>query len=385
MTIHFFLQSRDFGGAEVFARDLLLELARLGTKTQLHTTNPVLLKELRSQHQLQLEKIPVYTDFTGNGRGLLKSLVLSPAALLYYWRTLNKIKKETGEQIIVCSGFSEKILLSPLAHQLQLPIIFIEYGPLEPLFKKLYHVPQLLYNFAKKYANQVIVSSDKTKLALSGVFSKKKINLIRCGSPDLARKQLIKKKAEPTVALISRLEPGKGQDLAIEAWKKIADKPKNAQLLVIGRGSLETRLRQQAKNEPSIKFLSYEQDVKQILQNSTIALCPSVWDLEGFGLVVTEAMALSKPIIAFDRAPYNELIKHGRTALLAKDGDIDDLAKKIKQLLSDKALQKKLGEQARRDFLDKFQINQVAKNYLKLFTKVLKLKNAVSQTDLWFA
>lgn len=377
MTINFFLQSKDLGGAEIFAKDLLLELARSKQKIRLYTSNPFLLKNIFKKQQISLQKIPIYIDFAGNVRGLIKSLLLSPLALVYYWFELAKIRNKGNDQVVICSGFSEKIFLSPIAHFYNLPIIFIEYGPLEPLFRKLFAIPKILYSFAQKFVDQVIVSSNKTKNSLSEIYPQEKMQLIRCGSPDLLSRKQIQRTKKTTVTIISRLEIGKGQDLAIKAWQKIKRKPKNAELLIVGRGSYEKKLRQMAAADNSIQFLPYADRVEEILNCSQISLCPSVWELEGFGLVVTEAMALSKPIITFDRAPYNELLRDHYNALLAKDGSPNDLAKKIEQLLNDEDLQKKLSKQARLDYLNNFQISEVAQNYLALITKVLAIKNAV--------
>jgi glycosyltransferase involved in cell wall biosynthesis len=364
MTINFFLQSRDFGGAEQFAKDLLTEFARNGKQVFLYTSNSFIQQKLSAQKQIQLKKIPIYLDFVGNWRGLLKSLLITPLALIYYWRTLAEIKKRNDTSIILCSGFSEKIILAPLAHLFNLPIFFIEYGPLQPLFTKFFGLPKFLYFFAKQFAKQTIVSSEKTKKALSKIFPQKELTLIHCGGSDSLPKQKSLRQLPPTVTIISRLEKGKGQDLAIQAWQMIKSKPKNAVLQIVGQGSFEATLRKLAKNDPSIKFLAYVENKEQILQNSSIALCPSVWELEGFGLVVTEAMALAKPIVAFNHAPYNELIKDGHSALLAKSGDVKDLANKIERLLINTSLQKKLGQQARADFLAQFQIAKVAQKYL---------------------
>ncbi len=364
LTINFFLQSRDFGGAEKFALDLLTELARTGENTYLYTNNPILLQELSAKQQPKVRRLPLHLDFVGNRRGLLKSLLLTPLASVYYWRTLLKIKNRKSSQVILCSGFSEKILLAPLAHLCQIPIIFIEYGPLEPLFAKFAGLPKKLYFFAKQFAKKIIVSSEKTKEALSSVFPKQQLTLVRCGSRDRLPqiKPTIKKH---TVTIVSRLEKGKGQDLAIQAWQLLKDKPTDARLRIIGRGNFYPTLQKLARGDKSIELIDYVTDTTEIVAESAIILCPSVWELEGFGLVVTEAMAMAKPIIAFDRAPYNELIANERNALLAKDRDIADLAHKIDLLLCDSKLQKRLGKQARADFLTRFEIGAVAKNYLQ--------------------
>ena len=184
MNINFFLQSQDFGGAEQFAFDLLTSLSQQKQQVVLYTSNSSLSVKISQNRYLQVKKLPVYLDFAGNWRGLLKSLCLSPYALLAYLRLFAQIKKNPGQQIVVYSGFSEKILPGWLAKFYQLPIYFIEYGPLEPIFQKLAAMPSYLYLLSKNSAKKVIVPSKHTFQALTKYFPKTKLVYLPCGVKD---------------------------------------------------------------------------------------------------------------------------------------------------------------------------------------------------------
>lgn len=365
MTINFFLQSKDFGGAEKFAHDLLLEMASKDNQVFLYTSNDFLLKSLADRQSINVEKIPIYLDFAGNRKGLLKSLFLVPLAKIYYLKTLFKIKKRNSKQTILCSGFSEKIIVAPIAKLFNLPVFFIEYGPLSPIFNKLYGIPKFLYYLSKNFAKRIIVPSENTRLSLKSIFEENKMVLIPCGSksPPLNLQNKIKKNS---IIVVSRLEKGKGQDLAIKAFALVKKEFKDTELLIIGQGSFEEELKKLSSGDPQIKFLKYVENKQDLIEQSEIALCPSVWPLEGFGLTIIEAMALQKPIVAFDRAPGNEMISDGENALLAKDGDYLDLAKTIIRLLKDKNLQEKLAKNAKEKFESKYKIEKIAKKYLDL-------------------
>jgi glycosyltransferase involved in cell wall biosynthesis len=365
MTINFFLQSKDFGGAEKFAHDLILEIAGGENQVFLYTSNDFLLKSLADHQNINVEKIPIYLDFTGNRKGLLKSLLLAPLAKIYYLKTLLKIKKRPSRQVILCSGFSEKIIVVPMARLFNLPVFFIEYGPLSPIFNKLYGIPKFLYYLSKNFAKKVIVPSKNTRLSLKYIFEENRMVLIPCGSssPSLNQKNKIKKNS---IILISRLEEGKGQDLAIKAFALVKKEFRDAELLIVGQGSFEEELKKLSNNDPQIKFLKYITNKQDLIEQSEIVLCPSVWPLEGFGLTIIEAMALGKPIVAFDRAPGNEMISNGESAILAKNGDHLDLAKAIIRLLKDKNLQEKLAKNAKEDFEAKYKIEKIAEQYLDL-------------------
>lgn len=368
MIINFFLQSRDFGGAEQFANDLILAMAKKNHQVILYSNNQYLLKNLQNKNRVTLHKTPIHLDFSGNYKGLIKSLLLAPMAIFSYLKIFKNMNRTADKQIVLYSGFSEKIIPGSLAKLFNLPIYFIEYGPLEPLFKKLLSIPKILYFLSKNQAKKVIVPSNSTKIALKNIFAEQKIILIPCGTNLVANKHK-KETGKKMISVISRLEKGKGQDLAIKAFSLVEKEMQNVQLQIIGEGNFYHELKKIAKNNPKIKFLKYVQNKQEILKKSDIILCPSVWPLEGFGLTIVEAMAFAKPIVAFDRAPGNEILAHKKSALLAKNEDCLDLAEKIIRLLKNEKLQKKLSDNAHETFIKKYEISMIAQKYLDLFEK----------------
>jgi len=366
MTINFFLQSNDFGGAEQFAIDLITTMAIKKQQVALYTNNLYLLKKLKNKKLINLHRIPIYLDFAGNYRGLIKSILLLPFATFSYLKILYKISQRTDKQIILYSGFSEKIMPGAMAKLFKLPIYFIEYGPLDPLFKKLFGIPKILCFLNKNCAQKIIVPSQNTKRALQNIFNQKKIVLIPCGTKTIKTKKQINTKNR-IITVVSRLEKGKGQDLLIQAFALVKKEIANVQLQIIGQGNFYHQLKKLAKNDKQITFLQHVENKQELLEKSEVIICPSVWPLEGFGLTIIEAMALEKPIVAFDRAPGNELLANKYNALLARDQDCLDLAQKIIQLLKNKELQKTLASNAKNTFIKKYEISTITQKYLDLF------------------
>jgi len=366
MTINFFLQSNDFGGAEQFAIDLITTMAVKKQRVVLYTNNAHLLKKLKNKRLIDLHKIPIYLDFVGDYRGLIKSILLIPFAIFSYLKILYKIAQRGDKQIILYSGFSEKIIPGAMAKLFRVPIYFIEYGPLDPLFKKLLGIPKILYFLNKNYAQKIIVPSQNTEHALQNIFNQKKIILIPCGTKAIKAKKQINTKNR-IITVVSRLEKGKGQDLAIRAFALVKKEIENVQLQIIGQGSFYHQLKKLAKNDKQVTFLQHVDNKQDLLEKSEVIICPSVWPLEGFGLTIIEAMALEKPIVAFDRAPGNEILTNKHNALLARDQDYLDLAQKIIQLLKNKELQKTLASNAKTTFMKKYEISSITQEYLDLF------------------
>lgn len=360
----FIIHTLGMGGAESFTSELMIELQKTKIKITAYTTNNDFINHLKLK-KISTKKIPIVTDIIGDWKGLVKSFLLLPSALIFYWKILRQHKKTSA---IVLVGFPEKILVTPLASFLKIPIVWVEFGPLHSVLNKFFKIPKLGYYFAKQFATKIIVPSKHTLINLiSGAhLSLSKLTIIPCGLKKSFIKDSEKSKQKQTLVCVSRLEEGKGQDLLIKSFAKLIKKYPNLELKIVGRGDFLSKLQllvKKLKIENKVEFCGWVKNAKKELNNATICIFPSMWELEGFGIVTIEAMSLGKPIVGFDRGPTPEIIKHGFNGLLAKAGDIDDLSKKIAILLDDKKLQNQLSLQAKKDFVKKYQIKEISKKY----------------------
>ena len=162
---------------------------------------------------------------------------------------------------------------------------------------------------------------------------------------------------------ISRLEKGKGQDLLIKAWPEVLKKCPDARLKIIGEGSLNLK---PCKN---VIVTGWIDDVWKELEKASVLIFPSVWPLEGFGLVVIEAMSLGIPVVAFDIGPAREIIDN-TSGILIEPGNSGELAKAIVKML------KKPIQTGRRRFERLYSWSVVGPQYLQAF-KYVMAKNSV--------
>ena len=91
---------------------------------------------------------------------------------------------------------------------------------------------------------------------------------------------------------------------------------------------------------------------------------------EPFGLVLAEAMSCGLPCISFD-CPYGprEIIKDGEDGFLAEDGNIDDLAQKLKKLMSDEELRKTMGAKAAMN-ITRYKPENIMSRWIELFQTI---------------
>ena len=359
-------QTLGMGGAEVFMSDLLAGLQESGFEIVSFSTSRDFLALLKGKG-VSGQRLPVVLDIIGDWKGLVKAVALSPFGLWQYWRVVHKHR---DVDVLLYSGFVEKLICSWFGYFYGIRSIWIEFGPLEPIFSKFLSLPKFLYFASKHLPEKIIVPSENTLDHLKAVgISSEKLVLIPCGRPDVAQNLRTSHSAVgQKIVCVSRLEPGKGQDLLIKAFKKVHQKLPSSTLTIVGEGDFAVELEsliRKYKLSRSAKLVGRVPDALRVMSEADLCVFPSVWPLEGFGLVTVEAMALGKPVVAFNHGPGNEIVVDGVTGLLAKSGDVNDLEKKIIQMLENKTLAKKLGSAGRKRFLEKYQIDGCVKEYSK--------------------
>ena len=98
---------------------------------------------------------------------------------------------------------------------------------------------------------------------------------------------------------------------------------------------------------------------------------------EGMGNAFVEALAAGVPIIGTPVGGILDIIKDGETGLFARVDDPKDLAEKIKILLKDKALARKIVENGKKMVEERFSWDKISRNYADVFNYELNLKKRI--------
>jgi len=149
----------------------------------------------------------------------------------------------------------------------------------------------------------------------------------------------------PTISCVSRLVEYKKVPVLIRAVSSIKNHLEDIQCNIIGIGPELKKLEglvQELDLEGNVNFLGFmkrHDDVLRIIKKSGIFCLPSI--VEGFGIVVIEAMACSTPYVCSNIPPLKEITHNGMGGLLFERENPHDLAKKILLLLEDDELYRK--------------------------------------------
>lgn len=153
------------------------------------------------------------------------------------------------------------------------------------------------------------------------------------------------------ILYVGRLDKRKGVFIALEAFGKIKKQYPQALLYVVGKGPLEKEAKEYAQSlnlTGRCQFFGYvtREDLPRFYRTCDVYVSPALGG-EAQGIVLLEAMACGKTVIASDIGGYNEVIEDGQNGILFTQGSANDLAIKIGQIINNEQLRKTLEKNAR--------------------------------------
>jgi len=154
----------------------------------------------------------------------------------------------------------------------------------------------------------------------------------------------------PVVGNISRLFDLKGHNYLLEAASQVVEIFPEAKFLLVGDGILRERLICQAEDlkiRDNIVFtgLVERKEIPKLISVMDVIVHTSL--REGLPRVLPEALAMAKPVIAFEIDGIAEIIKDGMNGYLIPPKDSKKLANSIIHLLKDKEKARRMGEAGR--------------------------------------
>lgn len=176
------------------------------------------------------------------------------------------------------------------------------------------------------------------------------------------------------ILFVGRLSASKGLEVLLKAFGKIMPESPRANLLIIGRGPEEARLRA-IRDEMKLDRVIFAGQqlwsvMRKIYPACEFLVLPSFY--EPFGNVVLEAMASGLPVIGSKIAGMADVISHGETGYHITPGDSDQLARYMRVLLADRALRSEMSRAARKATEKKFDDMVVARNVERLYYECVR-------------
>jgi glycosyltransferase involved in cell wall biosynthesis len=168
---------------------------------------------------------------------------------------------------------------------------------------------------------------------------------------------------------VGRFAPEKGIETLLAAWQKLRAP---VGLKLVGDGPMMGEILEAADGLPTVEVLGPKSlvEVYKLMGEAAFLVFPSEW-YETFGRVAVEAFAKGTPVIASDIGAISELVSDGRTGLLFRPGDPEDLAAKVEWFLSHPAEAQQMRAEARDEFLAKYTAERNYRSLMDIFERAI--------------
>jgi phosphatidylinositol alpha-mannosyltransferase len=153
------------------------------------------------------------------------------------------------------------------------------------------------------------------------------------------------------ILFVGRLEKRKGLKYLLEAFSRLKWDMPNIRLLVVGPGNLDKDSHRilGARGLQDVVFAGRisSKDLARYYATAHI-FCSPATGAESFGIVLLEAMAAGKPVIASDIEGYRGTVSHGQQGLLFAPKDSEELARALTLLVANPELAQRMGARGHR-------------------------------------
>lgn len=177
----------------------------------------------------------------------------------------------------------------------------------------------------------------------------------------------------PLVGTLARLERQKGLEYLLQALAEVKQLIPSVRCAIVGDGSLRSGLQQLAGDlgiAKDVLFLGKRTDVPALMKTFDLFVLPSLW--EGFGLVLLEAMAASRPIVATRVSAIPEIVLDGETGRLVSPRDVPSLVRAITDMLRDPATAERMGRAGRSRVEREFSSGKMVERTHQLYADLVR-------------
>lgn len=305
-----------------------------------------------------------------------------------YYRRLIKVVREVRPTIIHGAVFEGVISAVVAGFICRVPIIIIEEtsDPQNRSWRG-----HLLLRLLSVFANYVVAISPSVEAYLLDVarIPRRKVRLITNGvhvprviSPDelqTLRGNLGLSPGDFIIGSVGRLRDfhKRFSDL-IKALPSLVQSIPNVKLLIVGEGEDKAMLRKLSKElgvEGRVIFAGFHSDIAPLYRCMNVFALAS--HMEGFGLVVAEAMFFKLPVVATAVGGIKDIVVNGQTGILVNRHDPKAIGDAIRSIHDDPAFAARLGEAGYRRAMDNYSAPAYVKRVHNLYQEALIKKKMI--------
>ncbi len=176
------------------------------------------------------------------------------------------------------------------------------------------------------------------------------------------------------ILFVGRMEKRKGVNYLIDAYRRVKQEMPDTRLIIVGPG---TRLRHQYERHISrcrisdVVFVGYTSyaDLPRFYKTADVVCSPAT-GYESFGVVLLEAMAVGKPIVASDIDGYRSVVTHDSEGLLVPPRNAEKLAEALFTMLRSETMRRRMGDRGKLKAL-RFDWDRISQEVMDCYLRVL--------------
>ncbi len=370
---------RTIGGGENRLLHLAREMVRIGNRVTIVTTK---VKGSPEEEILEtgLRVVRIGRPHPLDGTSLISSIIFVFIGffMLQRWKNLAFDVIESNTYLpCYLAAIVSKILTIP--HIMTIHDVYLS--------DWIYRLGILLVPFAyaierglqKIHANHIVTVSSSSKYKICSIlgFDSNQVRVIHNGIPfDEISDYYNESEKKQQIMCLGRLVPHKHVDHVIEALRILHSEGRFLKLVVIGTGPemkyLEN-LVHSMKLDEFVELTGFVENPSAVYSElSSSLLFVNASTIEGFGIVLLEAMAAGTPVVAYSLPAYRDFVRCGFNAFLVSPPNPESLSNEIIKLIKNPSLLQSLRENGL-ETASRFSWNRIALDVLEVYQQVILL------------
>jgi len=237
------------------------------------------------------------------------------------------------------------------------------------IFKKSDKIIAVSNELGEDIKNQYKIPEDKLVVIPNGI----DINKFKPMSVEDLKKKL-NLKNEKVIVSVGTMNKQKGFHLLLKILPDILKK-KKVKLIIIGTGPhlqvfKDMAVKLNISNDVIFTGRVSDEDLLKYYNLADVFVF-STLRMEGLPLVIPEAMVCEKPVIASRIGGIPTAINNNKDGILIEPGNLKELKEKILEILDNEEKAKKLGENARRKVIERFSLDRMVEETIKVYEEVI--------------
>ena len=288
--------------------------------------------------------------------------------------------REKPDLLHVHWPFPHGVMAFPASRMLGIPMVFSFHGAELLLMRKFGFVKPIL-RWLTKRATGITANSSFTHKLIRETIHDGSVSIIPYGLTIEAKIPKPRREDEiPRLLFVGRLDERKGLRYLLDAMPKILAEH-TVELRVVGKGILEEELKAQCNAMglyDSVRFLGFitKEELANEYANCDVFILPAIvdskGDTEGLGIVMIEALAHERPVVASAVGGISDVITSGQTGILIPEKDVQALVEGVLTVLADPDYGNQLGRNGLNHIQEHFNWSKIVPCWQQVFEQALR-------------